>query len=350
MKMNSLCDDIDKEMRNMKRYCECCAKEVNAKIITKIEHYKILGDEIVVKARVLICPYCGEEFFCEKLDNETLNEAYDEYRKRHKLLLPEEIRNIREMYGLSQRGFAKLLNWGDKTLFRYESGSIQDKAHNSLFILLRNPENMRTYLNDNEITINENQKKKLLERIDKLERKSAASSENHYISSMFAYEPSINNGFKSFDYDKFCAMVLFFAKKSRKLLKVKLLKLLNYSDMFFYKEYGTSISGTEYVHLPYGPVPQNFTLLFGLMEKDGIIRVEVDTGENGYEKHVIKPVAAFNKGMLTDAEVCVLESVYEKFKKYGSSAISEYSHKEKGYCSTRQGEIISYEYAKELNL
>ena len=41
---------------------------------------------------------------------------------------------------------------------------------------------------------------------------------------------------------------------------------------------------------------------------------------------------------------------WSQFKKYGSSAISEYSHKEKGYCSTRQGEIISYEYAKELNL
>ena len=187
--MNLLCDDIDKEMRKMKRYCECCAKEVNAKVITKTEHYKILGDEISVEARILACPYCGEGFFCEDLDNETLNKAYNEYRKRHKLLRPEEIRNIREMYGLSQRGFAKLLNWGDKTLFRYESGSIQDKAHNSLLILLRNPENMRTYLNDNEITINENQKKKLLERIDKLERKSAASSENHYISSMFAYEP-----------------------------------------------------------------------------------------------------------------------------------------------------------------
>lgn len=348
--MNLLCDDIDKEMRKMKRYCECCAKEVNAKVITKTEHYKILGDEISVEARILACPYCGEEFFCEDLDNETLNKAYNEYRKRHKLLRPEEIRNIREMYGLSQRGFAKLLNWGDKTLFRYESGSIQDKAHNSLLIFLRNPENMRTYLNDNEITINENQKKRLEERIDKLERKSVVYSENRYISSVFSYEPSIRNGFKSFDYDKFCAMVLFFAKRSKTLLKVKLLKLLNYSDMFFYKEYGVSISGSEYVHLPYGPVPQNFNLLFGLMEKDGVIRVEVDTDENGYEKHVIKPVAAFNKGMLSDAEIDVLECVYKKFKGFGSSAISEYSHKEKGYCSTKQGEIISYEYAKELSL
>ena len=333
----------------MKRYCDCCSKEVDAKIITKTEQYKIFGEDIIVDAKVLICPYCGEEFFCEELDNETLNAAYNEYRKRHKLLLPEEIKEIREMYGLSQRGFAKLLNWGDKTLFRYESGSIQDKAHNSLLILLRNPENMRTYLKDNEININENQRKELIDRIEKLEKNAVCSSENRYVSTMFAYEPSINNGFKSFDYDKFCAMVLFFAKKSRKLLKVKLLKLLNYSDMFFYKEYGTSISGTEYVHLPYGPVPQNFTLLFGLMEKDGIIKIEIEAEENGYEKHVIKALYPFNREILSNAELCVLEHVYERFKKFGSSEISEYSHKEKGYCSTKQGEIISYEYAKELS-
>ena len=37
---------------------------------------------------------------------------------------------------------------------------------------------------------------------------------------------------------KMCAMVLFFAHKSNELLKTKLMKLLNYSDMIFYKENG----------------------------------------------------------------------------------------------------------------
>ena len=63
-----------------------------------------------------MCAECGEELFCEKLDSATLVNAYNEYRRRHKLLLPEEIKKIREQYGLSQRSFAKLLNWGDKTI------------------------------------------------------------------------------------------------------------------------------------------------------------------------------------------------------------------------------------------
>lgn len=52
----------------------------------------------------------------KKLDSQTLLKVYNEYRKKYKLLLPDEIKNIRKTYGLSQRSFAKLLNWGAKTI------------------------------------------------------------------------------------------------------------------------------------------------------------------------------------------------------------------------------------------
>ena len=44
--------------------------------------------------------------YCEEFDNATLINAYNEYRRRHELLLPEEIKKIREQYGLSQIGRA----------------------------------------------------------------------------------------------------------------------------------------------------------------------------------------------------------------------------------------------------
>ena len=140
-----------REVASMKKYCEECGREVTAKIITKRETYEVCGKIIEVDAQILVCADCGEEFYCEELDNATLINAYNEYRRKHKLLYPEEIKKIREQYGLSQRSFAKLLNWGDKTICRYENGSIQDKAHNSLLLFLRNPENMRTYLTESEI-------------------------------------------------------------------------------------------------------------------------------------------------------------------------------------------------------
>ena len=103
----------------MRKYCEECGREVETKVITKRESYDVCGESIEVDAQILVCAECGEEFYCEELDNATLIRAYNEYRRRHKLLLPEEIKKIREQYGLSQRSFAKLLNWGDKTICRY---------------------------------------------------------------------------------------------------------------------------------------------------------------------------------------------------------------------------------------
>ena len=220
----------------MKKYCEECGKEVETKIISKREIYNVCGETIEVDAQVLICVNCGEEFYCEELDNETLLNAYNEYRRRHKLLFPDEIKKIREQYGLSQRSFAKLLNWGDKTIHRYENGSIQDKAHNSLLLFLKEPENMRTYLTQNEVMIEERQKEKLFENINRLEQDSEYSTGKKLTKLLFTKSPSIENGFKNFDYEKLCAMVLFFAHKSNQLLKTKLLKLLNYSDMIFYQE------------------------------------------------------------------------------------------------------------------
>lgn len=333
----------------MRKYCDKCGKEVETKIVTLKESYEVYGEMIEVDAQVLVCAECGEELYYEDLDKQTLLHVYNEYRKRHKLLSPNEIKEIREQYGLSQRSFAKLLNWGDKTIFRYENGSIQDKAHNSILLFLRNPENMKTYLMENEVTIDEKKKNKILEKIKLLEKEIHKETDNQIFDLYFGDNPCIENGFKRFDYKKVCAIVSYFANKNSELLKTKLMKLLNYSDMIFYKENGVSLSGLKYIHYPYGPVPQNFDMLLNKMTIDHIIHVDV-VYENGYEKHQVVPEENDTNDILTNEEIKILDKVYEKFKNYGSAEISEYSHKEKGYTSTELGQIISYGYAKDINL
>lgn len=333
----------------MKKYCEECGKEVDTQVVIKKEIYNVCGDPIEVDAQVLVCAECGEEFFCEEFDNRTLNYAYNEYRRKHRLLQPREIREIREKYGLSQRSFAKLLNWGDKTIFRYENGSIQDKAHNSLLLFLREPENMRTYLTENEIVLDEKQKAKLLDTVDKLEQEREYNADRRFFDLLFSKSPCEENGFKGFEYEKLCSMVLFFADKSDELLKTKLMKLLCYADMIFYKEHGISISGIRYIHMPYGPVPEHFDIILWRMEADHIAHIDVHY-DGGYEKHKIVQERTLTEGELTDAEKEVLHRVFDKFKTFSSKEISDYSHNEKGYKETKSGEIISYAYAKDIIL
>ena len=333
----------------MKKYCDACGKEVETKIVSKIEEYYVCGDAIEVEAEVLVCSECGEDVFCEELDSKTLNKAYNIYRTKHRLLFPDEIKEIRKMYGLSQRSFAKLLNWGDKTIYRYENGSIPDKAHNSLLLFIREPRNMRTYLTDNEIFIDEKAKSKLLTVVENLEQNEFSLTERLFLRNCFSSIPSEENGYRSFDYEKFCAMVLYFSNQKSELLKTKLMKLLNYSDMVYYKENGISISGAKYVHFQYGPVPIHFDMLLGTMEADNIVHIEINI-VNGYEKHQVIPDMEMPKGVLSKAEIKVLERIYQKFKTFGSVEISEYSHKEKGFSETNKGDIISYSYAKDIDL
>ena len=332
----------------MNKYCENCDRDVDTKIVTKDEEFIVQGEKILVNTRVCVCKSCGEELFDPDLDNETLNKVYDKYRRIHKLLSPKEIAQIRKQYGLSQRSFSKLLNWGEKTIHRYENGALQDKAHNTILCLLREPSNMLEYIDSNEINITDNQKKKLMIRIEEL-----MNGENHIENNayrlLFSYDQSIESGYKRFDYDKLCAMILFFVKCNRNLMKVKLLKLLNYSDMVFYKENGISISGLKYLHLTYGPVPMNYEVLFQAMENDDVFHVDIDY-YNDYECHRIVSDKDISADILSKKEIKVLNRVNEKFKDMGSRDISDYSHKEKGYSSTRTGEIISYAYAEDINL
>lgn len=333
----------------MMDYCEVCGREVETKIITQKEIFNVCGEDIEVDAQVMVCAECGEELFNEELDSATLINAYNEYRRRHKLLLPEEIRKIREQYGLSQRSFAKLLNWSDKTIRRYENGAVQDRAHNSLLLFLREPENMHIYLTENEVALDEKQVVKLLDTVDKLEQDTDCRVGRRYFDLFFSRIPCEENGFKGFDYEKLCAMVLFFAHKSAGLLKTKLMKLLNYSDMIFYKENGVSISGLKYAHLPYGPVPDNFDMILGKMAADHIAHIEVFY-DGSYENHQVIPECDVPEGILSDEEIKVLTRIYEKFKNFGSAEISNYSHRETGYNATKTGQIISYSYAMDINL
>ena len=56
----------------------------------------------------------------------------DAYRRAEGLLTSAEISGIRVKYGISQSDLCILLGWGGKTITRYESHQVQDKAHDTI--------------------------------------------------------------------------------------------------------------------------------------------------------------------------------------------------------------------------
>lgn len=127
----------------MKKYCSSCDDTRETRIIQKLETYPVKGHDITVSANVRICADCQKEIWDSELDDDNLRRAYKKYREERNLLTPEQIKSIRSQYGVSQTTFARILGLGEKTITRYENGSIQDEAPNNLILLVENPDNFK---------------------------------------------------------------------------------------------------------------------------------------------------------------------------------------------------------------
>jgi len=138
-------------------FCPHCENFVSSHLKEKSEILSVKGTRIEVQATVRVCDKCTTELFDRELDGQTLQRAYASYRTLNGLLFPEQIRGIREQYGLSQMAFAKVLGLGDKTIARYETGSLPDEAPNNLITLAENKDNFRTLLWKNRSKLKDNE-------------------------------------------------------------------------------------------------------------------------------------------------------------------------------------------------
>lgn len=137
-------EDIEEELRidlikyfkpvqqQNKYYCPNCNKMMDSEVVERLETLSVRGEVIQLKVKMRVCKKCGEPLADDELDDISLKQFYDEYRRKNNLLFPNEIKEIREKYNMSQTEFAKLLGMEAKTIARYESGVIQDKTHDNL--------------------------------------------------------------------------------------------------------------------------------------------------------------------------------------------------------------------------
>lgn len=126
------------------KYCPVCNCEQEILLVQKEETYPVKGESITINATVCTCAYCGEEIMSIEYDDDNLRKAYAKYRSRHGLLQPEEIKAIREQYGVSQVAFARIIGVDDKAIARYENGSLQTKAANDRIMLARKMKDVKS--------------------------------------------------------------------------------------------------------------------------------------------------------------------------------------------------------------
>jgi putative zinc finger/helix-turn-helix YgiT family protein len=118
----------------MPEYCLTCDYEDELEALREPVTVNVRGEPIEVTKEFYKCPACGESFISSR-GHDMFNEAYREYRRRHDMLQPESIIQLRQQYGLTQEEFSTLLGWETSTLSRYENGALQEESQDTLLKL-----------------------------------------------------------------------------------------------------------------------------------------------------------------------------------------------------------------------
>lgn len=328
-------------------FCPVCEATRSVRTINATEQLDIRGVMIPVDVEYLKCETCGADFDMPGA-SDPLVTAFRDYRTRKGFVHPDEIRDFRKRYGLTQHELARLLGWGATTLSRYENGALQDEAHDCALHMIMKPENLcETLERQPEAVVAE--KRKHITALIRSDASLASEQREHFEIWMNARDPDDLSGYRRFCADKFFSAVLFFCREPG-IPKTKLNKLLWYSDAVHFKEHTVSITGARYAHCPHGPAPDKFESLFAfLTDQSGELRTEVKF-QRECVWEVFVSTRAPNLDVFTKSELRILASVDERFGNFTAKKISDFSHEEEGYKATESGELISFEYASSLRI
>jgi len=334
-------------------FCPNCEEFTDVKLETRKQVFNVRGEPIEIEGEVAICQKCGSKIFDEERDSRTLERAYSVYREKHKLLAPDEIRITREKYGLGQRALSRLLGWGEITIHRYENGAIQDKVHDSTLRLIEDPQNMQKLFETSCGKLASYTAKRLEKAIATFLQEDNEQTFRVSLERMVAHPYSdLTSGYKRYDLEKLENMILYLAKHLDGVLKTKLNKLLWYCDFLHFKETSVSITGAQYVHYQYGPVPKHYELVTGIMESEGLLDKN-EVGFNTEEGIVGEQFTALvepNEGTFSETALKVMQFVIDTFRTYTATRVMNQSHQETAYRKSGDRDVISYEHAKELSL
>ncbi|MGB4659317.1 MAG: type II TA system antitoxin MqsA family protein [Mobilitalea sp.] len=331
--------------------CPICNK-VHSLEQRKRPTQSIVKDETVEQEEVyFLCRLSDEEeneFVPAGLMDKNLLRARDAYRQKKGLLTSDEILNIRSRYGLSQSDFSALLGWGDVTVTRYESKTIQDETYDNIMrMVYKNPMFALE-------CIDKHKDRFTLEKYSRLRKNIANTVEE--VGTIYLKKQEINsqyvnfeeendlNGYKILDIDKVANVIGYFAHFVDNLYKVKLMKLLWYADVIFFRRYGKSMTGLVYTHMPLGALPIAYDALIALPTVKVVEELICD--DISYRILPNKDICISD---FLIEELNVLELVTTTFKSFKSKEIIDYMHKEKAYTDTIPTQVIPYSLAKQLN-
>ena len=339
-----------KIIKNEKKLCTCCMEEHDVKTVLFKEQATFKHVRIEYEATYLYCDTAEELYMDEQQMKENDVKLKDAYRKSQALLTSDQIRMIRTKYNISQQDLCVLLGWGGKTITRYESHQVQDKAHDTILRkIAQDPEWFLSLLNEAKEKLTAEAYKKYLEAATSLYEADQDCYLRKAIEAGYVKfcEKPMARGNAALSLDKVVDVVRYFASSNKiiNLYKVKLMKLMWYADALSYKLRGFAITGLVYRALPMGAVPVGHNEIINLKD---VPCDEVDIGEMNAYHFSLKGEQQFLS--LSEEDKKILDMVIEKLGRFSKNDIIDFMHKEEAYIQTAPGDVISFKYAESLRI
>lgn len=314
--------------------CPVCDGKAQLKAEQKKRTYR--NENFDVVELYYQCNKCNHSFTYNEVDQYNLNLLHNKYRENYQIPFPEQLINIRETYGLTQTKMSELLGFGPNQYRLYENGEIPSSANAMLLRLLLRPQSFKNIILENK---QDDSDKLLDELIRKIEKKIKETDKLSLVKMLFPNDiiPNSSTGFALPDFKKFANMVIYFLDVAQ--FKTKLNKLLFYADFTHFKYFGRSISGCEYAAIDMGPVPDNYKLIFGLLEEENFVYSEIEPiKEKEVEKYF--PSQTFNSAIFTDSEKDTLKSICYTLGNLKTQSLIDKSHDEVAWQINSVNKII----------
>lgn len=294
-----------------------------------------------------------QEFTDDELDQINTKQVLNKYREKYHLPFPDEIRAIREQYGLTASKMSEALGFGINTYRNYELGEVPSESNARLIQISKNPDDFLTLAKLSN-AFSQKECQRLVDRINELNTRASETTRDRFMESyvLSNQRPTSTTGYQLPTLEKAMNMVLFFAQRISPF-KTKLNKLMFYADFAHYRSNLVSISGLEYHAIRMGPVPNNFNTLFDFAVTKSLIDINyiVFDSNNGVvgEKFVPTKGANFNDKIFSAAELKTLNEVADRFANVTVTEIINLSHQEAAWLEQEGGtRPINYSYSFNL--
>lgn len=124
------------------------------------------GETLSYEKSFYHCVDSGLEFTDDELEKKNLRLIYDVYREKHSIPSPEDLKGMREKYGVPSSAMSIILGLGENQYALYEEGVVPTSSVARLLTLAKNPSIMKNMLEAARSSFNEKQYAKYFKAIE----------------------------------------------------------------------------------------------------------------------------------------------------------------------------------------